>query len=130
MSDLGLRVGSTFYKRIGHLFYKCHVVVVLNDEPTPMVVYRWYGKRKQWWHYEISSINEVKTLTGIIYLKSRGDNMAVRWHGSRHVPQADYRNTWEWRRTKRYAELVREGTERMLRRTARRVVRMLGGRHD
>lgn len=35
--------------------YKCHVVAILKDEPREnytQIVYKYYGRRKQWWHYE------------------------------------------------------------------------------
>lgn len=32
-------------------FYKCHVLAIVDKD---YVVYKWYGKHKQWWHYEIS----------------------------------------------------------------------------
>lgn len=46
-------IGQPFYmdKGPGKL-YKCHVVTVVD---TVMVVYKWYGRRKQWWHYQIDS---------------------------------------------------------------------------
>ena len=30
--------------------YKIHIVAIVDDE---MVVYKYYGRHKQWWHYEI-----------------------------------------------------------------------------
>ena len=41
--------------------YKCHVVAIVDDY---MVVYKWYGRVKQWWHYEVyhnDFIREVKS---------------------------------------------------------------------
>lgn len=47
-----LNVGETFYYRN----YKYHVVSIINEKPYPQIVYKYYGKYKQWWHYEIESI--------------------------------------------------------------------------
>ena len=33
------------------LNYKCHIVARLKDLEEPQIVYRYYGKHKQWWHY-------------------------------------------------------------------------------
>lgn len=48
-----MKTGDTFYLRKGmpgDPLYKCHVVAVVDE---CMVVYKWYGRRKQWWHYEV-----------------------------------------------------------------------------
>lgn len=36
--------------------YKYHVVTILDEEPETQVVIKYYGKRKQWWHYEIKAL--------------------------------------------------------------------------
>ena len=33
--------------------YKCHVLAVVDDN---QVVFKWYGKHKQWWHYDVLSL--------------------------------------------------------------------------
>lgn len=45
------RVGQTFY----YEGYLNHIVAVLKDKFTEevVVVYRYYGKTKQWWHYGV-----------------------------------------------------------------------------
>lgn len=30
---------------------KCHIVYILMDGGVPIVLYKWYGKHKQYWHY-------------------------------------------------------------------------------
>lgn len=47
--------GDVFYDLRSLRFYKCYVVCELNDEPEPYIVYKYYGKHKQWWHYGIIS---------------------------------------------------------------------------
>ena len=32
--------------------YKIHILAIIEER---QVVYRWYGKHKQWWHYEINN---------------------------------------------------------------------------
>lgn len=34
---------------------KCHVVSVLNDEPIVQIVYKFFGKHRRKWFYEIIS---------------------------------------------------------------------------
>ena len=45
------KVGDTFHVLRGapRIPYKIHILAIIQD----MVVFRWYGKHKQWWHYEI-----------------------------------------------------------------------------
>jgi uncharacterized protein YndB with AHSA1/START domain len=30
--------------------YKCHILAIVDDD---QIVYKWYGKHKQWWHYVV-----------------------------------------------------------------------------
>lgn len=48
-----------FYDRIEK--YKIHIVEVIDEGMyfCPLVVYRYFGKYKQWWHYEIESAYEL-----------------------------------------------------------------------
>jgi hypothetical protein len=38
---------------IGMHIYKIHILAIVEE----MVVYRWYGRHKQWWHYGIEEPN-------------------------------------------------------------------------
>jgi len=53
------KVGQTFKARPnGHVVpVKIHIMYVLPSiyEDRSLVVYRWYGKHKQWWHEEMES---------------------------------------------------------------------------
>ena len=42
-------VGSTWR----WLDYKYHLVLVFEDGDDTLLVVKYYGKRKQWWHYEV-----------------------------------------------------------------------------
>ncbi len=45
------KVDRTFYLNKGQgKPYKCHIVAIVDEE---YIVYKWYGRRKQWWHYEV-----------------------------------------------------------------------------
>ncbi len=45
------KIGSTHYLRLGiGKPYKIHIVAIVDE---CYVVYKWYGRRKQWWHYEV-----------------------------------------------------------------------------
>ncbi len=39
--------------------YKIHIVAIIDRE---MVVYKWYGRTKQWWHYKIEH-REILSMT-------------------------------------------------------------------
>ena len=47
-----LKIGDIFYDENG---YKCHIVSLLKEESEPQIVYKYFGKHKQWWHYHIKS---------------------------------------------------------------------------
>lgn len=38
--------------------YKCHVLEIIDNE---YVVYKWYGKYRQYWHYEIEHYTFVES---------------------------------------------------------------------
>ena len=42
-------IGKTYHIYNGYV-YKIHIRAIIDDK---YVVYRWYGKHKQWWHYQI-----------------------------------------------------------------------------
>ncbi len=47
------KVGDVFYLQKGmsdNPLYKCHVLAIVDED---QVVYKWYGRRKQYWHYEV-----------------------------------------------------------------------------
>jgi hypothetical protein len=52
-----LKKGICFYKKNQDLKY--HIVDIIKDKSTELVIYKWYGKHKQWWHYEISELWEI-----------------------------------------------------------------------
>jgi hypothetical protein len=40
--------------------YKIHIVRIVYDAGRKLVVYKWYGKHKQWWHYNIEYADYLK----------------------------------------------------------------------
>ena len=48
------KANSTFR----YLDYKYHVVTTFEDGGDVYVVLKYYGKRRQWWHYEVWSLFE------------------------------------------------------------------------
>jgi len=50
-NEIKLKVGDAFY--IKNDPRKYHVIEILEKERYPQVVLKYYGKHKQWWHYEI-----------------------------------------------------------------------------
>ena len=55
---IDLKVGNCFYEKKSEV-YKYHVVAILENEEQ--IVFKYFGKRKQWWHYEIKSFYEYET---------------------------------------------------------------------
>ena len=53
-----MKIGDTFYllKGPGKPF-KCYVVAIVDEV---MIVYKWYGRHKQRWHYEIEHIDCIR----------------------------------------------------------------------
>ena len=45
------KVGQNYKLRIGQHVYKIHIVAVVEE---CLIVYRYYGKVKQWWHYDVA----------------------------------------------------------------------------
>lgn len=48
------KVGGTHHIRIPSLkgleLYKIHILAIVDES---YVVYKWYGRHKQWWHYQV-----------------------------------------------------------------------------
>ena len=55
-----MEVGDTFpvLKGLGKT-YKAHIVAIVDRN---MIVYKWYGRHKQWWHYDVEHIDVIKGL--------------------------------------------------------------------
>jgi hypothetical protein len=52
-SGVKFEVGGTFKLAKGlprDKLYRCHILAIVDED---YVVYKWYGKHKQWWHYEV-----------------------------------------------------------------------------
>jgi hypothetical protein len=49
-----LEPGDCFYNHQDH--YKHHIVLLLLNEPIPQIIYKYFGKHKRWWHYQIESM--------------------------------------------------------------------------
>jgi len=48
---LSFRPGQAYRACIGHYIYKIHIVSVIDEGYGEQIVYRYFGKHKQWWHY-------------------------------------------------------------------------------
>ena len=58
---MNFKIGDTFYsynKGIPGEKYKCYICDIVDDD---MIVYKWYGKRKQCWHYEVSHFGIIES---------------------------------------------------------------------
>lgn len=52
-----LSVGDTFqhpFSKAPNWRPKCHFLAMVDDD---FVVFKWYGRTKQWWHYEVEHIS-------------------------------------------------------------------------
>ncbi len=48
---VGFKEGSTFWIHRGPgKPYKAHVLAIVDQD---WVVFKWYGRHKQWWHYNV-----------------------------------------------------------------------------
>jgi hypothetical protein len=47
-----LEVGKKYRIDYGFEIKKIHVLVIVDED---QIVYKWYGKHKQWWHYGVES---------------------------------------------------------------------------
>ena len=67
MNITDIEEGKTFYKKNDERKY--HFVKVFKDEYTRLIVYKFYGIVKQWWHYRIETYNDFmdKSETGLYY---------------------------------------------------------------
>ena len=55
-----VKVGDTFrhpYNKDTNWRPKCHVRAIVDED---MIVVRWFGRHKQWWHYEVLHVSELK----------------------------------------------------------------------
>jgi hypothetical protein len=48
--------GFIFYHNQGGTGYKSYVVDIIKDGEKSLVIWKWYGKHKQWWHYKIENL--------------------------------------------------------------------------
>ena len=48
-------VSEVFSNGKDHDGYKCHVLVNLKSEPGGQIVFKYYGRHKQYWHYFVES---------------------------------------------------------------------------
>lgn len=56
---INFKKGGTFYWPQGENNYKCHIVEMIECN---MVVFKWYGKHKQWWHYEVEDADHIQRM--------------------------------------------------------------------
>jgi hypothetical protein len=61
-----LKVGDTFYhfqnSHVGRKFYKTHILAIIDeDKEDVQVVFKWFGKCKQYWHYEIKPMDVINS---------------------------------------------------------------------
>ena len=46
-----IKEGQTFYKKRDNR--KCHIVKIFKDKNEKIVVTKYFGIHKRWWHYEV-----------------------------------------------------------------------------
>ncbi len=51
-----MKIGDTFRDRL----YKYHVITILDKEPYTQIVLKYYGRWKQYWHYEVRSLFDIQ----------------------------------------------------------------------
>ena len=54
--------GDTFYEMAGCNVYKYHVIETFEDKNGGlMVIFKYYGKHKRWWHFRVKKMRDIKT---------------------------------------------------------------------
>ncbi len=52
MAVRDFKKGDTYHIIKGHVKpYKIHIVSIIKDNGNRLVVYKYFGRHKQWWHY-------------------------------------------------------------------------------
>jgi len=64
-----MKVGDCFYKYDKPTKY--HVVNIFEDNSEIIVVYKYYGKYKQWWHYSVEDMLTIEDQIKHGYYKRR-----------------------------------------------------------
>ena len=77
-----MKKGDYFYRHEygfdGLTFYKCTVVDVIEDDGNTLVVFKWFGRRKQRWFYVVETIYQIAfKLKNEIYTKTRQLNQKI-----------------------------------------------------
>lgn len=52
-----VKAGDTTYAWVQGRAYKIHIVSIVDDI---QVVFKWYGKHKQWWHYDVLQFDDLE----------------------------------------------------------------------
>ena len=70
-NNMDFKVGDIFYLQKGlpdDPLYKCHVLAIVDDDK---VVYKWYGRRKQYWRYEVDSVQYLQMVITRLQMSRR-----------------------------------------------------------
>lgn len=59
-----VEAGKTYRALVGIYTYKVHIDRIFNSiyKGKRLIIYRYYGKHKQWWHEELCDEYEMKTM--------------------------------------------------------------------
>ena len=68
---ISLSMGDCFYEK--QYLYKYHLVAIVDDKPDKQIVFKYYGRHKQWWHYEIVPLYRMNEWfrCGLYYTKNK-----------------------------------------------------------
>jgi hypothetical protein len=69
---MNIKIGENFYQK--NDFRKYHIVGFLENEEIPQIIYKYFGRYKQWWHYEVEALYDFYERFKIgLYSKKRGN---------------------------------------------------------
>ena len=51
------KIGDKMYAWLAGRAYKIHIVAIVDGN---QIVFKWYGKHKQWWHYQVLQIEDLE----------------------------------------------------------------------
>ena len=72
---MDLKVGNVFYNKNEGLLdaRKCHIVNIFEDDDEDIIVFKFYGKHKQYWHYRVMPDDDFESNfdAGLFYEKKK-----------------------------------------------------------
>lgn len=59
---MDFKIGDTYKAKLWGRKYKIHICAVVDER---QICFKWYGKHKQWWHYQVEDMDYLTYLIGL-----------------------------------------------------------------